>query len=59
MTKYICDRCGAESNASFQRLVLHELNGFHCGYDKDLCQSCLEQLKEWLKPLPKPAEKEK
>lgn len=62
MTKYICDRCGSDFSAREkitllevqEEITLLKVQSEDVIYiHEELCSSCLRQLQEWLKPLPK------
>lgn len=60
MTKYECDRCLKIGIKPLQQITIpFNRNGKFYGKDtdelcKDLCEDCVEELRKWITPLPKP-----
>lgn len=60
MTRYICDRCASSNEKPIRRLNI-PANAEEPRYysnelkekDIDICDACLKQLREWVKPIPK------
>ena len=59
-TIYRCDRCDNESNEQLANVSIPRHTNFRPvergdNYNKDLCDSCVRELNEWIKPRSKKA----
>lgn len=61
-TKYQCDKCETQHDKPLHNTIIPAVDrdyGNSMELNKDLCDTCLRQLREWVKVLPKLATKEK